>query len=77
MANAYIISVKYAPGSNKEFVVFGENLSRRGISVKFILSEFYRCLEWNYVEAHYVNTSNKLFRLITDTFSLRIKKSFV
>ena len=63
---AYIISVKYAPGSNKEFVIFGDNLQRKGFDVRYILAHPYKDLEWVREGSEFITVSNGIRNIFID-----------
>lgn len=76
MKCVYIVSLKYAPGLKKEFVVFGENLRRSGCSVRYVLSRKYQNLEWNCQDMHFLTGSDSVAAVLADTVLVsRIKKS--
>jgi glycosyltransferase involved in cell wall biosynthesis len=64
--SAYIISVKYAPGSNKEFVIFGDNLQRKGFDVRYILAHPYKDLEWVRKGSEFLTVSDGLKNVFID-----------
>ena len=74
---AYIVSVKYAAGSNKEFVMFGDNLWQRGFNVRYILSELYKNLGWHRDDSDYITTSDGIKSVILDTIKYFDGKSFL
>lgn len=59
--NAYIISLKFAPGLKKEFEVLGENIRKKGINVKYLLS------------ANYAHLGSKLEGLEYTTIGIGVK----
>ena len=65
--SAYIISLKYAPGSNKEFVSLGERLAKNGFDIRYLIAEPYKNLGENLEKTEYITTSNNSKTLITDT----------
>jgi glycosyltransferase involved in cell wall biosynthesis len=64
---AYIISLKFAPGLKKEFEVLGENMARKGMTVKYLLSENYKKLEGIQEDVTYVSTQSSVRGMIFDT----------
>jgi glycosyltransferase involved in cell wall biosynthesis len=65
--SVYIISLKFAPGLKKEFEVLGENMARKGMAVKYLLSENYKMLEGMQADVTYVSTQNSVRGMIYDT----------
>lgn len=74
---AYIISVKYAAGSNKEFVLFGDKLQQKGFKIRYILSKLYKNLEWHRVGSDYVTVSDGIKSVTSDTLKYFDGKSFL
>jgi glycosyltransferase involved in cell wall biosynthesis len=64
---AYIISLKFAPGLKKEFVVIGENLRKYGFDVKYIISNLYSYLDFNCDGMNFINTKDGIKGMIFDT----------
>jgi glycosyltransferase involved in cell wall biosynthesis len=64
---AYIISLKFAPGLKKEFEVLGENIRKRGIDVKYFLSERYKKLGENCEGVEYITKDDSLKGMIFET----------
>lgn len=63
---AYIVSIKYAIGLHKEFILMGRKLKEQGIEVRYLLSRHYR---WMHKEplsetSFVTNSSNWLTMLI-------------
>jgi hypothetical protein len=67
---AYIISFKYAPGLNKEFVSLGRNFVKQGLSVKYLLATPYKNLEWQEDATEYITDSSSLMGIILDTLTI-------
>ena len=65
---AYIVSVKYAAGSHKEFVLMGRKLKEHGIEVRYLLSSRYR---WMHKEppdeTFFITDSSNLRTMLTDS----------
>ena len=65
---AYIVSIKYAPGLHKEFVLMGRKLKEQGIEVRYLLSKSYR---WMHKEppneTHFVTDSSRLLTILMDS----------
>ena len=64
---AYILSLKFAPGLKKEFEVLGENIRKRGIDVKYFLSERYKKLGENCEGVEYITKDDSLKGMIFET----------
>ena len=65
---AYIISLKYAPGLKKEFILLGENLRQRGADVSYLVAQPYRYL--SDIDADgmiYLTNSTKPWALMLET----------
>jgi len=74
---AYIISLKFAPGLKKEFMVFGENIRERGINVKYLLSAEYAKLEDKCDSIEYITTADDVKGIILETFELICGRKFI
>lgn len=65
---AYIVSVKYAPGSYKEFVLMGKKLRSSGMEVKYLLS---KCYAWIHKEplskSYFVTKSSGPLTILIDS----------
>ncbi|OQX53150.1 MAG: hypothetical protein B5M53_07305 [Candidatus Cloacimonas sp. 4484_209] len=64
---AYIVSLKFSPGLKKEFIALGENIRKKGINVKYLLSIWYKELEGNCDGIEYLTTSRNLKEVIMDS----------
>ena len=71
--SCYIASLKYAPGSAKEFKLLGDNLRRRGWIVTYLLSSGYSWLvdEWK-DNVHFLTDSTTVQKMIVDTTTFPI-----
>lgn len=69
---AYVISIKYAPGSMKEFVLIGEKLRSKGINIKYLLSEEYGLLNNKPDHALLVTKSQNIMDILLETARLLI-----
>ncbi len=67
--NAYIISLKFAPGLKKEFIAIGENFRKRGIKVRYLISEKYSNIEGSVEGTNYIRTKDNTKGLIADSFN--------
>ncbi len=74
--SAYIISLKFAPGLKKEFELLGENIRRKGLHIKYLLSTGYQTSDGTREDKKYVTTGNDLFGMMVDTCKLLTCKSF-
>lgn len=64
----YILSLKYAPGLKKEFVLLGENLRWRGAEVSYLVAQPYKYLsDINADRMIYVTNSTNLRLLALET----------
>jgi len=66
--NAYIISLKYAPGLKKEFILLGENLRQRGADISYLVAQPYRYL--SDIDAEnmiYLTSATKPWALMLET----------
>ncbi|MDI6701329.1 MAG: glycosyltransferase [bacterium] len=68
--SAYIISLKFAPGLKKEFMVLGENIRKKGINVKYLLSDRYARLEGKCDGIEYITTADDVKGMMLDTIKL-------
>jgi hypothetical protein len=50
----YVVSLKYSPGLAKEFLLFGDELARRGLQPVFLVSREYEWLMPPEAETHYL-----------------------
>ncbi len=65
---AYIISVKCAFGSHKEFVLFGKQMKKRGLAVRYILSRNYAWMHTEPIEeVHFLTNSTNMISIAIDT----------
>jgi glycosyltransferase involved in cell wall biosynthesis len=67
---AYVVSLKYAPGLKKEFVVLGENIRKKGINVKYLSSNKYSKIEGILKGTEYIPTTDGLKGVLIDTLKL-------
>ena len=74
---AYVISLKFAPGLKKEFMVLGDNIRKTGIKLKYLLSLEYAKLEGDYEGMEYITTSTGITSVILDTSRLFTAKKFM
>jgi glycosyltransferase involved in cell wall biosynthesis len=66
--SAYIVSLKYAPGLKKEFVLLGEKLRRRGADVNYVVARPYQHLsDINADRMIYLTDSTNLRALVLET----------
>lgn len=75
--SAYIISLKFAPGLKKEFMVLGENIKEKGINVKYLLSDRYAKLEGKCDGIEYITTADGAIGIMSDTLRFVNGKKFV
>lgn len=75
--NAYIISLKFAPGLKKEFMVLGENIRNKGVNVKYLLSSRYRQPGDNSEGIEYITSSEGVKGIILDTLKSVTGKKFL
>ncbi len=69
--SVYIISLKFAPGLKKEFMVLGENIRRKkDFPVSYIISEKYASMGGDCNCIEYIQTGDGIRRIITDTLRL-------
>jgi glycosyltransferase involved in cell wall biosynthesis len=73
---AYIISLKFAPGLKKEFMVLGENIREKGSNVKYLLSKGYGNLEGNCDGVEYITEKGGVKGLFFETVKLINSKRF-
>jgi len=73
----YIVSVKYAAGSKKEFILFGDNLRKKGLNVRYLLAKPYKKLEANREETDYITVSDGLKTVMLDTLKLINGRKFI
>lgn len=65
---AYIISLKYAPGLKKEFILLGENLRQRGAEVSYLVAQPYRDLSDTEADGMiYLTDSTSLRTVVLET----------
>ncbi|MDF2522756.1 MAG: hypothetical protein K0R31_397 [Clostridiales bacterium] len=65
---AYIISLKYAPGSVKEFGLMGRKLLEHGWDVYYVVSEGYKWFFGDKAEGiYYISSSRSTSEMISDT----------
>jgi glycosyltransferase involved in cell wall biosynthesis len=69
---AYVISIKFAPGSMKEFILIGEKLRSKGINIKYLLSEEYGLLNNKPDNALLITKSQNLRDILLETARLLI-----
>jgi glycosyltransferase involved in cell wall biosynthesis len=65
---AYLISLKFAPGLMKEFLLLGENIRKQGIDVRYILSKNYRKLGEGVEGITYIPMKEGIKGMVLDTF---------
>jgi len=65
----YIISLKFAPGLKKEFIVLGENLRRKGFNVIYLIAVDYSNIEGNADSIKYLSVRGGIKGLILDYFN--------
>lgn len=75
--SAYIISLKFAPGLNKEIVVLGENIRKRKINVRYLLSEKYVNLEGKPENVEYITTANSIQGIMLETLKYINSETFM
>lgn len=64
---AYIVSLKYAPGLKKLFILLGENLRRTGVDVGYLIAQPYRHLDIDAEGIIYLTNSINLRALVSET----------
>jgi len=75
---AYIVSIKFAAGSHKEFVLLGNKLQEHGVTVKYLLSRNYRWMhEGASGEAYYVTSSSNILTMMVDSAKFFLWQWFV
>jgi len=74
---AYIISLKFAPGLKKEFLILGENIKSKGINIKYIISEKYSELERSCDDTEYISTRDDIKGILKDTLNFINGKRFM
>ena len=74
---AYIISLKFAPGLKKEFVLLGESLRKLNIDVKYLLAEEYQKLQPDNEAAEYIISSGGNRRIFFETLRHLNKKMII
>lgn len=55
---SYIVSIKYAPGLHKEFVLLGRKLKEHGTEVRYLLSRYYRWMHKEPLNETYFTTNS-------------------
>jgi len=73
--NAFIFSLKFAPGLKKEFMVLGENLRRKGFKVFYLIVQSYSHIEENVDGIKYLPVKDGAKGLILDYFNLTLLNS--
>jgi len=68
---AYILSLKYAPGLQKGFMLLGENLRKRHINVIYLLSKEYSDPGSVCENVEYITSSYNYKTMLLDSFSIR------
>ncbi len=64
----YIVSIKFAPGLHKEFVLLGGKLKKHGFKVKYLLSKNYRQMRKDVsCETHYITNSTNPLTMFLDS----------
>jgi len=75
--NAYIISLKFAPGLKKEFEVLGKNIRLKRINVKYLLSSEYAKLGNEYEGTEYVTKANGMTNIVLESLKFINSRKFV
>lgn len=73
----YIISLKFAPGLKKEFIVIGENLQKHGLNVKYVISNSYSKLDLNCERMIFVETKDGIKGMINDSIKYFSMKKII
>jgi glycosyltransferase involved in cell wall biosynthesis len=68
--NIYIISIKFAAGSLKEFVFLGDISEQYGYAVRYILSKEYKSFGYSRRNMFYLTESRDLKSMVKDIFQL-------
>lgn len=71
---AYIISLKFAPGLKKEFMVLGEHMRKKGLNLKYLISQSYSNIEGNVEGLIHLQVRDGIIGLILDYFDLSLLK---
>jgi len=66
---AYIISLKYSPGLKKEFISIGENLKKRKIYTRYLISKSYALLKDDPGGINYLNLASSVTGMIKDSIN--------
>lgn len=74
---AYIVSLKFAPGLKKEFLVLGENVGGKGFNVKYLLSAGYANLEGRSDGAEYFTKAEDIKGILLETLKLMDGKNLM
>ena len=65
---AYIVSIKYAIGLHKEFILMGRKLKEQGIEVRYLLSRHYRWMHKEPLnETCFVTNSSNWLTMVMDS----------
>ena len=72
---AYIISLKFAPGLKKEFMVLGRNFRRKGFNVIYLIADDYAYIEGSDEGIKYLPVKGEIKGLISDYFNSNLLNS--
>lgn len=71
---SYIISLKFAPGLKKEFLLLGDNIRRYGVDVTYLIANGYSKLDCKVDSEEYLTSSQNLREIIIESIGPLRKK---
>lgn len=77
LETVYIISLKFAPGLKKEFMVLGGNVYKKGGHIKYIISDAYSKLQGKDEQVEYIPTKDGIKGISLDTLKFINGKRFL